>query len=367
MNNLKNYKIIIYNQVNQRLDNYLIKSLKGIPNNLIYRLIRKGIIKINNKTVKAKNKLQIGDKIRIPILYNNIVKKQININETLKKFLINKIIYESNDWLIINKPSGFAVHGGSNINIGLIEALKLIIKDINLIELVHRIDKNTSGCLLIAKSIKFLLYINSAFKKQYIEKCYLALVEGNWPINYTYIYAPINKININGEYYNIVNKLGKPSYTFFEICKKFTVFTLIKVFPITGRMHQIRVHTAYLGHPCLGDEKYGSKFSKKFLKLKRMFLHSYYIRFPEVKSGKVIQIKTKIDEELKLVLTRANKYIKENIMAVQKNKKTRSKRGMRRSHNALVLPTLNKEKITGTIHRRHYISSDGYYRGKKIL
>lgn len=314
MNNLKNYKIIIYNQVNQRLDNYLIKSLKGIPNNLIYRLIRKGIIKINNKTVKAKNKLQIGDKIRIPNLYTKIVKKQININETLKKFLINKIIYESNDWLIINKPSGFAVHIGSNLNIGLIEALKLIRKDINLIELVHRIDKNSSGCLLIAKSIKFLLYINSAFKKKYIEKCYLGLVEGNWPINYTYIYAPINKykININGEYYNIVNKLGKPSYTFFEICKKFTGFTLIKVFPISGRMHQIRVHTTYLGHSLLGDEKYGSKFGKKFsyiLKLKRMFLHSYYIRFPELKSGKFIQIKTKLDEELKLVLNRANKYI----------------------------------------------------------
>ncbi|CEL12297.1 Ribosomal large subunit pseudouridine synthase C [Candidatus Portiera aleyrodidarum] len=311
MKKLKNYKIIIFNHLNQRLDNYLIKNLKGIPKNLIYRLIRKGIIKINNKKFKAKNKLKRGDKIRIPILYKRIVKKQININEKLKNFLINKIIYESNDWLIINKPSGFAVHGGNNITIGLIEFLKKNIKNINFIELVHRIDKNTSGCLLIAKSRKFLIYINSAFKKKYIEKCYLALVEGNWPINYIYIYAPINKykININGEYYNIINKFGKHSYTFFEICKIFKGFTLIKVFPITGRMHQIRVHSAFLGHPLLGDSKYGSQIGKKFLKLKRLFLHSYYIKFPEFKSVKIIQLKTKIDEELKLVLNRAKKYI----------------------------------------------------------
>ncbi|CAA3708263.1 Ribosomal large subunit pseudouridine synthase C [Candidatus Portiera aleyrodidarum] len=314
MNNLKQYKLIIYNHINKRLDNYLIKTFKGIPTNLIYRLIRKGIIKINNKTVKAKNKLKKGDKIRIPLLYNNKVKKQININETLKNFLSNKIIYESNDWFIINKPSGFSVHSGCQVNFGLIEALKLIRKDINVISLVHRIDKITSGCLLIAKSIKFLLYINLAFKKKYIEKCYLALVEGTWPINFTYVSAPIKKykININGEHYNTVKKKGKPSYSFFEICKKFTGFTLIKIFPITGRMHQIRIHTAYLGHPILGDEKYGSKIGKKFyyfFKLKRMFLHSYYIRFPDVNSGHFIQIKTKLNKELKLVLIRANKYI----------------------------------------------------------
>lgn len=313
MTNFKQYKIIIYNQFNQRLDNFLIKKFKGIPNTLFYRLIRKGFIKINNKTVTAKKKLQLGDTIRIPILYNNNVKKNININETFKFYLTNTIIYESNDWLILNKPYGFAVHGGGNVNLGLIEALILIRKDLKFISLVHRIDKLSSGCLLIAKSITFLLYINLAFKKQYIEKCYLALVEGNWPINITYISAPIKKYKfiLHNFNYNLVNKLGKPSYTFFEICNKFTGFTLIKVFPITGRTHQIRVHTAYLGHPLLGDETYGSIFCKKFsffFKLKRIFLHSYFLRFPDVKSGTFFQIKTKLAKDLFLVLNIANTY-----------------------------------------------------------
>ncbi|AFQ24123.1 RluA family pseudouridine synthase [Candidatus Portiera aleyrodidarum] len=312
MTNYNKYKKIKSILFNQRLDNFLKKKLKGIKTSLVYRLIRKGFIIINNKTVTAKNKLQLGDKIRIPILYIN--KNQININETLRFSFSNTITYESNDWFIVNKPSGFAVHGGCIGNIGLIDALFLIRKDLNFIYLVHRLDKNTSGCLLLAKSINFLLFINFAFKNKYVEKCYLALVEGAWPIKFTYISAPIKKYKLhqNRVHYNIVNQLGKPSYTFFEICNKFTGFTLIKVFPITGRMHQIRVHTAYLGHPLLGDEKYGSIFGKKFsfyLKLKRLFLHSYFLRFPELKSGYFIQIKTKLDKDLFLVLNRANTYL----------------------------------------------------------
>ncbi|CDZ16405.1 Ribosomal large subunit pseudouridine synthase C [Candidatus Johnevansia muelleri] len=302
MKNTLNLFKVNKEKIGQRLDNYIIREFKKIPKSFIYRIIRIGKIRLNGNIAKAKTRLQNGDQIKTPKFLITMVKK-VYISDKLKKFLLESVIAESNDWLVINKPCGISVHGGSKIKIGLIEAIKQARKDIDFIELVHRLDKDTSGCLLLAKSRTALLLFNKAFKNRKIEKCYIALVYGHWPISINYVTASIKRFNtLNGEYKMQINQYGKYSFTLFKICKFFYKSTLIKALPITGRTHQIRVHAAHVGNPILGDKKYynnNSKIISYKLNINRLFLHAGSIKFPDPTTGKIIHVKAKIDPVLK--------------------------------------------------------------------
>lgn len=276
----------------QRLDNFLSRLFNNIPTSHLYRIVRKGELRVNSKRVKVNYRLQLHDSVRIPPLYDAANQnKPIIVPEHIKKQLTARIIYEDNQLLLINKPSGLAVHGGTGQNFGLIEILRAARPDLTFVELVHRLDHGTSGCLLIAKQRVVLNEIHRLLREHHVRKTYTALVAGQWPRKNKSIALPLKKImHSSGEHYVVVDSDGgKESFTEIEVLEKFPAVeklpmgaTLLKVQPTTGRTHQIRVHTAHLGYPILGDEKYGIKtlnHEMKYLGLKRLFLHASAIEF----------------------------------------------------------------------------------------
>ncbi|HET8791880.1 MAG TPA: RluA family pseudouridine synthase, partial [Modicisalibacter sp.] len=213
---------------------------------------------------------------------------------------------EGPDWLVINKPSGLAVHGGSGVKIGLIEALRQVREDLDFLELVHRLDRDTSGCLLLAKSRTALVTLNTALKQHQMEKRYLALVEGRWPARRDFVSARLDRFEAgNGERRVRVDANGKVARTRFAVRESFPNVTLIEAEPVTGRTHQIRVHAAHAGHGLLGDDKYGSREGRRQsarLGLDRLFLHAASLSFPEPNSGRPVQIKAPLGDDLESVL-----------------------------------------------------------------
>ncbi len=277
-----NFIKVNINNVNQRIDNYLFKIIKILPKNKIYSLLRKGNIRVNKKRISYNYKLKINDIIRIPLI--NIKKKKIYID----KYIIDKfkkfIIYEDKYILAIDKPYGISVHKGSKINLNIIDIFKYIYKNEEFLELVHRIDKSTSGILLISKNLNMLRFLHKNFKENKIKKKYIALINGIWPFNIKIIENYIFK----NKYISYINKNnynnnGKLSKTLFFVKKYYSKYTLLKIIPITGRNHQIRLQTSNLGYPIIGDNIYGNKKKNKFFlkkyKIKRLFLHSYFLSF----------------------------------------------------------------------------------------
>lgn len=291
-------KIDISNyQSGQRIDNFLFNRLKNIPKNTIYRMLRKGIIKINGKKNKPFYKLKNKDEIFLPSLQ---VKKSFNQYSLNKiKYLINTIIYEDECILIINKPSGSAVHGGSGIYCGIIEGLRILRPELKFLELVHRLDRETSGILIMAKSLSVLRFLNIQLFEKKMKKKYFALVHGIWPEKITRI--KISLIKKNNKII-VANSLGKLSETIFKIKKKYNNFTFMEIIPITGRTHQIRVHACYIGNPIIFDTKYGNiklDTKTKFVNnLNRLFLHAYSLTFMHPNTKKIIKIKIPIDKKL---------------------------------------------------------------------
>ncbi|QJC30278.1 RluA family pseudouridine synthase [Enterobacteriaceae endosymbiont of Neohaemonia nigricornis] len=290
---------------NQRIDNFLIKILKNIPKSIIYKNIRIGKIKINNKKILPKYKLNINDILYIPNIYiNKIIKKKSNLNINKIKFLKNIILFEDKYILAINKPTGIAVHGGSGINYGIIENLRFIYKKIKFLELVHRIDKDTSGILLIAKKKYVLQNLHKQLREQTIQKEYLALVKGNsQEKKYLYIKSFLLKNFSNKKNKVIVHDTkGKFSITKYKIIKNYKNTMLVKIIPLTGRTHQIRVHMAYVGHPIVYDQRYGdNEFNiqlKNNINLQRLFLHAYKINFIHPITNKNINLCAPLDELL---------------------------------------------------------------------
>ncbi|HDR1022772.1 TPA: 23S rRNA pseudouridine(955/2504/2580) synthase RluC [Pasteurella multocida] len=294
-------------EAGQRIDNYLLAKLKGVPKSLIYRILRKGEVRVNKGRIKPEYKLQANDIVRVPPVRVS-EKEQAPVSTKLNKVnqLENQILFEDDCLLVLNKPSGIAVHGGSGLNFGVIEALRALRPDARFLELVHRLDRDTSGILLVAKKRSALRNLHEQLREKTVQKDYLALVRGQWQSHCKVVKAPLLKNELSsGERIVRVSEQGKPSETRFSIEERYENATLVKASPVTGRTHQIRVHTQYAGHPIALDDKYGDKqFDEQMseIGLKRLFLHAFSIRFEHPKSGETLRINAPLDNEMKGIL-----------------------------------------------------------------
>lgn len=276
------YVEIISEEEGQRLDNYLIRVLKGVPKSHVYRIIRGGEVRINKKRAKPDTRLTTGDLIRIPPVRVS-PEKTVFVGSRVLAELQNSILYEDDQLLIVNKPSGIAVHGGSGLSLGMIEGFRKLRTDLTYLELVHRLDKETSGCLMLAKKRSALRSLQAQFADRTIKKTYWALCEKPWIGASTAIVdVALTKNTLkSGERVVRVDEEGKPSQTTFKLLENFQKACWLEARPKTGRTHQIRVHSAHCGHPILGDEKYGHDLNVMAIPSlkKRLYLHARAIQF----------------------------------------------------------------------------------------
>lgn len=272
----------------QRIDNFLSRILKDVPRSLIYRILRTGQVRINGKRAKPEVRLAQGDRIRLPPVQRKTdeqrAAERTAPSRSLRDFVSGSIIYQDRDLIVVNKPAGVAVHGGSGLNAGVIEALRAAHPELKELELVHRLDRDTSGVLLVAKRRAVLRELHALLRERDMEKLYLALVVGRWPFGAKTIDLPL-KTNLKqgGERVVRVHAEGQQAITTFKPIQHFgKLATLLDISLGTGRTHQIRVHAAHAGHPIAGDDKYGDRERDAKLKpygLNRMFLHAQSLTF----------------------------------------------------------------------------------------
>lgn len=287
----------------QRIDNYLVNKLRGVPKSKIYNILRKGEVRVNKGRIKPDYRLQANDIVRVPPLLTtntNADAHAISANQVASFNLDQAIIYEDKNLLIINKPAGLAVHGGSGLRFGLIELLRVSRpQDANL-GLVHRIDRDTSGCIILAKNSAMLRAMHAMFRDGKIQKNYHVLVKGfaagDFKVN-----EPLRKFTLSsGERMVKVNQVeGQPSLTEFVLLERYNGATLLQATPVTGRTHQIRVHAAHRGLPVVGDEKYGNKeanLAMRKLGLKRLFLHARQLVFTCPLTNNMIAVQAPYDQ-----------------------------------------------------------------------
>lgn len=277
------YTEVSHEEEGQRLDNYLIRILKGVPKSHIYRIIRGGEVRVNKKRYQANSRLHAGDSIRIPPIRLSEA-KEVFVGDSLAKKLKECIIFEDSSLLVINKPSGIAVHGGSGLSLGVIEALRKTRQDLPYLELVHRLDKETSGCLMLAKKRSMLRTIQALLESREIQKTYWALLTHPWEGKKTItVNVALEKNTLkSGERVVSVNDGGKASETEFKLLENYQQACWVEASPKTGRTHQIRVHSAHLGHVIVGDEKYGSLAGEVEgidNRQYRLYLHARAIQF----------------------------------------------------------------------------------------
>lgn len=291
----------------QRLDNFLIAILKGVPKTRIYRIVRKGEVRVNKGRCDVSYKLAMGDIVRVPPIRVAESPEAPIIPPSLKFNLENQILYEDEGFIVLNKPSGFAVHGGSGVNSGIIEALRQIRPQQKFLELVHRLDKETSGCLLVAKKRSILKILHEYFRGDGIQKTYLALLEGQFKHKKQIVDVPLLKNTAHsGERIVTVNKNGKSAETLFTRLKSYQSCTLVHAAPKTGRTHQIRVHAAWLGHPIIGDTRYGNEDSNRQFKqrgYRRLFLHAEQLTFLHPVTQVKLHFNAPLPEDLEALLT----------------------------------------------------------------
>lgn len=296
----------------QRIDNFLTSKLKGVPKSMIYRIVRKGEVRVNKKRVKPEYKLAIGDVVRVPPV-RTAVKEQNNVNLNRVSTLESHIIFEDDRIIVFNKPTGLAVHGGSGLNFGVIEGLRALRPQHQFLELVHRLDRDTSGCLLIAKKRSALRDLHEQLRSKQVDKRYHALVAGEWPANCFKVDAPLQKnVLKSGERLVSVSSEGKPSETRFRVLRNFTHSTLIEASPITGRTHQIRVHCLHAGHPIAMDSKYGDDdfdAHLKKLKFSRLFLHAKSLSFNHPVSKERVKFEAEYDSALSKLIEKQSHEI----------------------------------------------------------
>jgi 23S rRNA pseudouridine955/2504/2580 synthase len=301
------YLNITAEQAGQRIDNFLQARLKGVPKSHIYRILRGGEVRVNKGRIKPTYRLQEGDSVRVPPV-------QCATNHTIPptvdsvKSLTQSVLYEDADLLIINKAAGMAVHGGSGISFGVIEGLRTLYPRAPFLELVHRLDRETSGCLMIAKKASLLRRLHESLRKGEVHKQYVALVQGHWRIDLTEVVLPLRKnILQSGERLVKIAPEGKPSLSQFTVERHFSQATLLNVHPLTGRTHQIRVHTAHSGHPIAGDEKYGDEAFNREMReygLRRLFLHAAELRVDLPEHHYHVKVRAPLPPLLKQVLQR---------------------------------------------------------------
>jgi 23S rRNA pseudouridine955/2504/2580 synthase len=266
----------------QRIDNFLRGELPGVPKGRVYNLLRRGEVRVNGGRVRAEHRLVEGDEVRIPPA--RVRSAGAPPSEKMATDMLDRVLYEDKRLLVINKPTGIAVHGGSGISHGVIELLRHARPDLKELALVHRIDRETSGCLVMAKRRSALRDLHEHFREGKVEKNYLALVVGHWQLGEQLIDAPLHvQHRKDGERHVIVSgKLGKPAQTRVSLSRHYGPYSLLLCAPLTGRTHQIRVHLDYVEHPIVGDERYGDEDSNRKAKksgLKRLFLHAQSIAF----------------------------------------------------------------------------------------
>lgn len=293
----------------QRIDNYLLKQLKGLPKSIVYRILRKGEVRVNKGRVKPDYRVQPGDEIRIPPLRLASASEMILPSNKVLQILATAIIFEDDKLIVLNKPSGLPVHGGSGVSYGVIEALRALRPHLEGLELVHRLDKETSGCLLLAKKRSVLKELHEMLRDGGMQKVYLALVKGRWPAKVKAIEAPLLKNQLlSGERMVKVNpEQGKAAKTLFKPLEYYAKATLVEASPITGRTHQIRVHALHAGYPLAGDNKYGNEEFNQWLHTqggKRLFLHAAKLSFKLPSSGQRYEFNAPLPVELQRLLTK---------------------------------------------------------------
>lgn len=292
----------------RRLDNFLLRELKGVPKSLIYRIVRKGEVRVNGGRVQPEHRLQSGDVLRIPPLRLAERDQQpLRLSPALAERLRAAVLYEDREILMIDKPAGLAVHKGSGVDYGVIEALRALRPEEAFLELAHRLDRETSGCLALAKTAAALRKIQDAFRIGRVEKRYLALVRGYWNHGPRVVNAPLRRnVLRGGERMVETTDDGKPAVTRFSPVSLFKAASLLEVRIDTGRTHQIRVHAAHVEHPLAGDDKYGdAEFNRMMAEqydLRRLFLHAHSLSLSL--GGRDIAISASLDTELKAALDR---------------------------------------------------------------
>ncbi len=295
----------------QRLDNFLIRHLKGVPKTHVYRIIRSGEVRVNKGRAAADTRIETGDVVRLPpVRISDKVAEKAARPAPGREF---PLLLEDDALMAIDKPAGVAVHGGSGVSFGVIEQLRQARPQAKLLELVHRLDRETSGILLIAKKRSALKHVQDQFRERETGKTYLALVQGNWPEKLKVIDSSLHKYLLpDGERRVKVTTPEDPdgmrSITLVKVSERLQGCTLLEVTIKTGRTHQIRVHLASKGHPIAGDDKYGDFEWNKMLNkqgLKRMFLHAWRLQFTHPTSGKRIELKSALPPELQLFTNHA--------------------------------------------------------------
>ena len=298
----------------QRIDNFIIGQLSKLPKTLIYRWIRKGELRVNKKRIKQTYRVQAGDLIRIPPFMLKQDQQTIKVSTEHLAFLESLILFENEDYLIINKPSGIAVHGGSGINSGLIERLQHLRPNCKKLELAHRLDKETSGCLTIAKKYSILTYFHQILKAREVQKTYHALTHNQWPKHIKQIELPLKRTLLShGErIVKVDRQAGKEALTHTRVLARFKKHTLVEAKPHTGRTHQIRVHLAAQNCPIVCDKKYGLEQPDQSIKHKcfdRLFLHAYTLEFKDPKTNEKVCFKAPYDQPCQSLIDQLTKEI----------------------------------------------------------
>lgn len=293
-------------QSGQRIDNFLRTALKGAPKSLIYRVLRKGEVRVNRKRTRPDYKLQAGDLIRIPPVRLPEQGGTPVVGQGLLEHLEQAVLYEDDALLVINKPSGLAVHGGSGVSLGLIEAVRQLRPQARFLELVHRLDRDTSGCIMLAKKRSMLRYLHQVLRERRVQKIYQALVQGRWESRHQRVDAPLKRFELkSGERRVRVDEEGKASLTDFRVLRRYGAeATLVEARPKTGRTHQIRVHTGFVGHPIIGDTKYGSDdINEAFrtLGFRRLMLHAAALHL-ELPDGSPLRVEAPLTAEIETAL-----------------------------------------------------------------
>jgi 23S rRNA pseudouridine955/2504/2580 synthase len=290
-------------QAGQRIDNFLRRELPGLPKGRLYRILRRGEVRVNGGRVRADYKLSEGDEVRIPPARIRAPGDAPAAGQVAR--MAERIIYEDKRLLVVDKPSGVAVHGGSGISHGVIELLRAARPELRDLALVHRIDRETSGCLVLAKKRSALRELHERFREGNVHKHYLALVIGDWQFGEQLIDKPLLVQNRRGgERHVVVSKGGKTAQTEVSLSRTFGKYSLLVCAPKTGRTHQIRVHLAALEHPIVGDDRYGDEEQNRRARkhgLKRLFLHAQSIAFPD-DSGNELHFTTPLADDLQRFL-----------------------------------------------------------------
>jgi 23S rRNA pseudouridine955/2504/2580 synthase len=299
-------RTITADEAGQRIDNFLMRHFKTVPRSRVYRLLRKGEVRVNRKRVDAEYRIAAGDEVRLPPVRIDTGESPGRPSASLLALIEGSVIFQDKHVLVLDKPAGVAVHGGSGMSYGVIEALRAS-RPRETLELVHRLDRDTSGCLMVARDRPTLTALHALIRNGGMHKTYLALVSGNWQLGTKRIDAPLATDNRqHGERHVRVAAAGKTSVSVFKPVQFFgSLATLMEVDIPTGRTHQIRVHASFAGHPLLGDDKYGDRALNAELKrhgLKRTFLHAQSVAFEWPGSGNPFHVSAPLPADLSAVL-----------------------------------------------------------------